>query len=458
MRKFRLAPIAVFVLVASMGPARARAVDSNGPKRQDTRAVQTQLHARSTLDRVDAVRQLADFPPLDGARLAVQVGLADREADVRRTAYETLLGWKDDARVGDFLLKNFQHDASAKSPKKTDPRNKKISVPTGVPVLAVLLASDLPETQQHLKKYLEIWLAKQKEGSLVVGAVADELGLRADVQSFATLKKLSEQKCFCDFFVCRRAVVQAMIRLRTTESVETLLALLPKVDGEVRGDIIRYLEELSHEHFGFDVKAWQKWWKEHSNGFKFPEQAVAAIGKVAVPEGGSSYYGLPLYARRVVFVVDISGSMAGPRLATAKRELTGAISGLPEDTDLGLVAFSTQVVPWRRELARATPANKQEAARFVSHLAAGGKTATYDALEAAFRYEAEAVYLLSDGDPNGGKIVEPVAIITTITGANRARRLSIYSVGIAPGAAEGANELFMKTLAERNFGIYKRVE
>ena len=47
-------------------------------------AVQRHLHSRSTLDRVDAVRQLANFSPLEGAKLAVKVGLADREADVQR--------------------------------------------------------------------------------------------------------------------------------------------------------------------------------------------------------------------------------------------------------------------------------------------------------------------------------------------------------------------------------------
>ena len=448
MRILRLLPIAVTLLAFCAGSSPAQAPDTAKPERPESRATQRQLHSRSTLDRVDAMRQLAKFPPLEGAKFAVQVGLADREADVRRAAYETLLGWKDDAQVGDFLLKNLNRDAT---PRKN-------SVPTAVPVLAVLLACDLPETQERLGKFLVTWLAKSKEGSLIVGAVADELGLLADVQSFATLKKLTQQKCFSDFFICRRAVVQAMIHFRTTDSVEALLALLPRIDGEVRGDVVRYLEEISHEHFDCDAKAWQTWWTEHSKGFKFPEHAVATSGNIAIPQGGSSYYGLPLYARRVVFVIDISGSMAGPRLAMAQRELTSVVCGLPEDASLGLVAFSTQVLPWRKDLAIATPANKQDACRFINRLLASGRTATYDALEVAFHYDTEAIYLLSDGDPNHGKVVNPAGIIVAISGPNRGRRISIYTIGIAPGAAEGANELFMKTLAEKNFGLYKRVD
>ena len=448
MRTPRLLPVALILLVLGAGLSPAQAPDTAKPEQAESRATQRQLHSRSILDRTDAVRKLAEFPPLEGARLAVQVGLADREVDVRRAAYETLLGWKDDAQVGDFLLMNLKREAT---PRKN-------GVPTAVPVLAVLLASDLPETQERLRKFLETWLAKSKEGELIVATVADELGLQADVQSLATLKKLTQQKCFADFFGCRRAVVQAMINFRTTESVEALLALLPKVDGEVRGDIVRYLEEISHENFNYDAKAWQAWWKDHSKGFKFPERAVAAIGTVAIPQAGRSYYGLPLYARRVVFVIDISGSMAGPRLAMAQRELTSVVSGLPEDASLGLVAFSTQVLPWRKELAGATQANKQDAYRFINRLMARGRTATYDALEVAFHYDAEAIYLLSDGDPNHGKIVNPAGIIMAISGPNRGRRVSIYTIGIAPGAAEGANELFMKTLADQNFGLYKRVD
>ena len=109
-------------------------------------------------------------------------------------------------------------------------------------------------------------------------------------------------------------------------------------------------------------------------------------------------------------------------------------------------------------MAVATRANKQDAVRFINRLLAKGKTATYDALEAAFRYDAEAIYLLSDGDPNHGKIVAPAGIITAITARESRPAVSIQTIGIAPGAAEGANELFMKTLAEQNFGLYKRVD
>ena len=88
----------------------------------------------------------------------------------------------------------------------------------------------------------------------------------------------------------------------------------------------------------------------------------------------------------------------------------------------------------------------------------GGRTATYDALEAAFRLDPEAVYLLSDGAPNSGRIPMPAAIINAVGAMNPHRRISIYCFGIAPGPPDSPMELFMKTLAQQNFGRYRRLD
>ena len=414
----------------------------------DVKEVRRQLHSRSSVARADAVRKLSGFPPVEGAKLAVQVGLGDRDVDVRRAAYETLLVWRNDAQVGNYLLEALKRDAAP----------KKANLFRAAPVLAVLLAAEPPDTQRGLAKFIETWLAKSKDGPPILAAVADELGVRADAESLATLNRLTRQKFFADYFVCRRAVVQAMIGMRTTESLDALVALLAKVDGEVRGDIVRYLQDISGQRIGCDAKAWNEWWKTSGKGFKFPERGTASASAGVVPQGAPAYYGLPLYAKRVVFIINVSGSMNGPRLAAAKRELTRVISSLDGDAELGVTAFSTQVWLWRKHLAPATAANKKEALHFVNRLMAHGRTATYDALEAAMNCDPEAIYLLSDGEPNAGKVTTPAGIVKTIGEANRSRRISIYTIGIAPGAAEGANESFMKELAEQNCGLYQRVD
>ncbi len=89
---------------------------------------------------------------------------------------------------------------------------------------------------------------------------------------------------------------------------------------------------------------------------------------------------------------------------------------------------------------------------------ARSSTASYDALETAFSFDAEAIFFLSDGEPTSGKYVAPADIVSVISTGNRSRRESIYTIGIAPGLPDGPMEWFMKTLAEQNLGLYRRVD
>ena len=95
---------------------------------------------------------------------------------------------------------------------------------------------------------------------------------------------------------------------------------------------------------------------------------------------------------------------------------------------------------------------------FVESQVAQGFTASYDALEAAFGYKAEAIYFLTDGAPHGGKISVPQDIVAAITKGNQVRRESIYTIGIAPGPVGSLFDEFLKALADQNQGVYRRVE
>ena len=335
-------------------------------------------------------------------------------------------------------------------------RAKKKETSSVVPLAAVLLASELPDIQRDLDKFLNAYAASQDGAAALVG-VADELGAQAEASSLVPLRRMTELKCFAASFACRRAVVQAMVLIREPEAVDALIELLPKVDGEVRGDVLRRLAALADQWLGTDAKAWQAWWNKHKKGFEFPPESRQPLSGADGAHGQSSFYGLPIQSRRIVFVIDISGSMRGPRLAAAQQELTHAIDGLPDRDSFSMVAFSTRAIVWRKALVAATAQSKEAAKHFVYMLRAGGRTAADDALEAAFDFDAEAIYFLSDGEPNAGKIPRPMAIIDTVTQINRTRRISIYTIGIIPGAAGGPLESFMKTLAEQNFGLYRRV-
>jgi hypothetical protein len=394
------------------------------------------------------VKRLRALPALDAVKLIVPSALADRAEEVRRAAYETLLVWKDDPEVCDLLLKTLDREG----------RDKKAGIAVVPPLIAILLASDLANTEAELNQFVETYLARSKDAVAAVTAVADELGNQADEQAFHSLRKLARLKCFSESFACRRATVQAMIQIRRPEAIEALLALLPRTEGEICGDIVRHLTRISGKHLGADLAAWRGWWKAHKEGFEFPVKAAEEPFTEAATPGAPSYYGLSLNARRIVFVLDISGSMEGPRLQAAKYELIRAVEGLAADVRFNIVAFSNVVAVWQKNLMPASPSTKRAAAQFVYTRRAGGHTAAYDALEAAFQFDAEAIYFLSDGAPNVGKIIAPADIVAAVTQANRSRRISVYSIGIAPGSPDSPFDLFLKTLAEQNFGVYRRID
>ncbi len=443
------------ILVASAGwPAAAFAPDETKADRALIRTAQKQIHSQVVAERVEAVKRLRDdaehgaLPAQDAVKLIVSLGLTDPADQVRRAAYETLLLWKDDRQADVFLLKTLEKESRA----------NKGSMTLVAPVIAVLLASESAETQQELDKFLDAYTAAAKDGNAAIITVADELGKLGDAQSLASLKRITRLKCFTGTFAIRRAVVQAMILVHLPDAIQELMSLLPDVDGEIRGDILRHLAAVSGRSFGPDGKAWLEWWEKNKDDFKFPASDVTTPTMVAASPGTPSYYGLAIQARRMVFVLDISGSMNGPRLMAAKRELMQAIDGLPDDASFNIVVFNDHAAAWQRSLKPATAAMKKAARNFVTVLYAGGHTAAYDALDAAFRFDAEAVYFLSDGAPNAGKIPSPDAILAAVTQTNRTRRISIYTIGIEPGEPGGPLDMFVKTLAEQNFGVYRRVD
>jgi hypothetical protein len=414
--------------------------------RAELRAAQRQLHSRDETQRVEGVQRLSAMPGVEAAKIIVAVGLIDSSGDVRRAAYNALRAWRDDPEVGVLLLRTLNRESRA--------RKKGLSCV--VPLTMILLAAKPADTQRDLAKFLDAFAASPENVRPLVDA-ADELGNLGDEASLASLRRMTELKCFASTFGFRRAVVQALIQVRLPKAIEALIDLLPKTDGVVHGDILRQLVAVAGQIPGADDKAWAAWWKKHKGDFKFPPPEAKPLGAEAAGET-PSYYGLAIEARRIVFVIDISGSMRGARLEAAQRELMQAIDKLPEDTSFSIVSFSDRTTVWRKTLMPATSQTKQAARVFVYLLRAGGRTAAYDALEAAFRFDAEAIYFLSDGEPNAGKIPKPDAILKAVSQTDRARRISIYTIGIAPGEAGGPLDSFMRTLAENDFGAYRRVE
>jgi len=138
--------------------------------------------------------------------------------------------------------------------------------------------------------------------------------------------------------------------------------------------------------------------------------------------GGASFFGTPRRGRRVVYLVDFSGSMAsdapgGSRISLMKKELVRSINELPERMSFSVVFFShhswtidiedadagwnglgpTPVASWYP----AMPKVKENFIAKVQAMGPQGNTAWYPPLKMAFAMlpQPDIIYLLSDGEP-----------------------------------------------------------
>jgi Ca-activated chloride channel family protein len=85
----------------------------------------------------------------------------------------------------------------------------------------------------------------------------------------------------------------------------------------------------------------------------------------------------------VVFVLDTSGSMAGPKLAQAKKALEFCVENLNDNDRFEVLRFSTEVEPLFDKLVEASQGNRSQAERFVKDLKPMGATALDEALKRA---------------------------------------------------------------------------
>ena len=112
--------------------------------------------------------------------------------------------------------------------------------------------------------------------------------------------------------------------------------------------------------------------------------------------------------RDLTLVIDVSGSMAGPKLDQAKAAIAQALEALRPADRFRLVTFSTMVTNFRDGFTAATPANVRAAREFLDRLGANGGTNIRGALEAVLgsavaEERLPLVLFLTDGLPTVGE-------------------------------------------------------
>jgi len=271
----------------------------------------------------------------------------------------------------------------------------------------------------------------------------------------------------------RAAVIAELGRLPKKESIEILIAQLEAESGRMKDDVVDALEALTTRRFEPDPAPWKQWWQKNKPTWKPPEKK-AASGLAAKPgeEGKTvSFYGIPTSSKRIVFCLDVSGSMAfpldgkdgkkKPRIETARAEMIRALRRLPADAMFTIVTYHTTVHVWKKKLVPASASNKKLAVKYVERMEPNGSTNIFDALNTSLRLaagtrgkgkvpNADTIFFMTDGMPTDGRIVDPSQIITEITARNRHAGVVIHTIGVSKEQNAG----FLLNLARTNGGKY----
>lgn len=334
-----------------------------------------------------------------------------------------------------------------------------------------------------------------RENPEILILAVDVLGESESPQAVESIGKMIENPSYENFYALRSGVVRALWSIGGEEALQTLATIHRQIDGQLRADIEEMFSSVTAGDFEDEdaFSRWQKRWDTDSTSPPADDETLPAASKTdsdntnkdstnqtptlkigSISDGGTEqrpkikfqapeYYGIPIVSKRTLFILDHSGSMlketgahGETRLFRAKQELIYAIQSLPPDHEFAIMIFSNEVRFWRRELEIAEPKNKAEAIRFVRGIGIGNRTNTYGALALSIIFDPslEAVYMLTDGRPTLGSIVQTDLIVNDIMHRNRFRHLRFHTIGIA---VEGETKTFLERLAKGSLAEFRQV-
>lgn len=245
-----------------------------------------------------------------------------------------------------------------------------------------------------------------------------------------------------------------LMRLGGLNAVPPLLDLLGHDDVAPRTHAWEALTRLTGQRLPPLREPWAAWWRARATAPQVasgpgappaPEDRYAPPPDLNVPR----FYGVPLAKRgaghHVAFCLDVSQSMYGPPLDRSRRELEATLKQLATADRFEVVAFNENALPWAHRLVRAHPVAKARAIQWFATLEPTSYTNLYDALEIAFGLcgrgrravaapeRLDAIYLLSDGEPNRGRYLQPGPIVKALAELSRPD-VPIHTVGAGEAA------------------------
>ncbi|NXE55257.1 ITIH3 inhibitor, partial [Casuarius casuarius] len=173
---------------------------------------------------------------------------------------------------------------------------------------------------------------------------------------------------------------------------------------------------------------------------------------------------LPKLSKNVIFVIDISGSMAGREIQQTREALLKILDDIKHDDFFNFVLFGSEVHTWKETLIKATPENLDEARKFVRGIDTEGMTNLHgglmrgiDMLNAAHEgnlvpeRSASIIIMLTDGQPNVG--ISNTGEIQALVKKAIEGKYPLYNLGFG----YGVDYNFLEKMAVENKGLARRI-
>lgn len=272
----------------------------------------------------------------------------------------------------------------------------------------------------------------------------------------------------------RLASLEALEKMRTKEAVSAIVARMGKEEGRLLSEFAQALWRLTGQPFQEDAKSWANWWG--ANKDKFQLLSDADLEKVRSGEEDywlrqttrvkSDFFGIKIVSRRVIFIIDVSGSMeeklandykgktGWTRMEVARAELKKCLENLDPGAFFNVIIFSSGVERWTDgALVPCDDTHRADALTYVDKLQAGGGTNLYDSLKDAFTDpEVDTIFVMSDGEPSAGEVTEPLVIREHVASWNQNRRVVINTIAV------GGQFNILEWLAEDSGGTHVKFE
>ncbi len=381
--------------------------------------------------------------------IAVRKCLKDRSVEVRRAAGEVLGLRRDKASLP--ALRQL-----LSKPKK--PEDVRIAL----------------EAIDQIEGPVSSWLTElagyaANEDRDVRNAAMAVLGAARDKRQLPVLLTALEHSDWST----RLLAIQALAALRDASAVGKLIERIGMEAGRIKKEVAQALWLLTAQPFDEDEDKWAGWWRVAKKDFKVAtadelEEAGKARERRRLTQrtvSKAKFFGIKVESHRVIFVLDVSGSMmesmygrtingrGAARIDIAKQELAQAVDNLDPGALFNIFTFSTGVARWLKAgIGSSSDSSRKDAKDWIERLGAAGGTNLYDSVREALRdQDVDTIFILSDGEPTTGDVIDPHRIREDVVRWNKHRKVMIHTIAI------GGNLEILEWLAADAGGKYRQM-